>query len=83
LNLLKIWSDGGPKLFKCNKNLAYFGTILNQKIKYNFFASCHGKGNNKILLIPGPCDGNLGVIKRYIKLKVKNENIEGVNSIKS
>jgi len=69
---IKIWSDGGPKHFKCIKNIAFFASILDSKIEYNFFCSCHGKG---------PCDGHLGVLKRYIKLKIKTVDIENEDQL--
>lgn len=67
-----IWSDGGPKHFKCAKNIYYFSTLFQSKVIYNFFASCHGKG---------PCDSHLGVIKRKLKEYVLENDIESVEDI--
>ena len=67
-----IWSDGGPKHFKCAKNLYFFSTLFNSKVVYNFFASCHGKG---------PCDSHLGVIKRRLKEFLLEKDITSVEDI--
>jgi hypothetical protein len=79
---IKVWSDGGPKHFKTRRTMNYFSKILNQKIIYNFFCSCHGKGNFIILILIGPCDGHIGVCKRKIKNKSKSVDIKGIEEIK-
>ena len=57
---IALWTDGGPKHFKCSRSLIMWWelSIMNDiKVEYNFFASYHGSN---------ACDGAAAQIKKAV-----------------
>lgn len=86
ITTIDVWSDGGPKHFKCKENMYYFSTLpqrYNKTINYNFYQAYHGHN---------ACDAAASHAKKRINEQQRNTEIpiitatsliESINTLKN